>query len=49
LTEAPGYTACVDVSNCTKLCFTRAGSEKRWYTNNEKESGRLELVRTLDR
>ena len=36
-------------SSGTKLHFTSAGSEKRWRTNNEKQTGSVVSVRTLDR
>lgn len=31
------------------ICTKRKESEKRWYTNNEKQSSRVVFVRTLDR
>jgi hypothetical protein len=45
LTDAPGYTACV----AGKQLHKKEESEKRWYTNNEKQSSRAVFVRTLDR
>jgi hypothetical protein len=44
LTDAPGYTARVDGKQLHK-----EESEKRWYTNNEKQSSGAVFVRTLDR
>jgi hypothetical protein len=45
LTEAQGYTACVD----GKQLHKKEESEKRWYMNNEKQSNGAVFLRMLDR
>ena len=45
MTDAPGYSAYVD----GKQLHKKEESEKRWYTNNEKQSRGAAFVRTLDR
>ncbi|HZU66039.1 MAG TPA: hypothetical protein VFA09_02075 [Ktedonobacteraceae bacterium] len=45
MTEAQGYTACVD----GKQLHKKEESEKRWYMNNEKQSNGAVFLRMLDR